>query len=78
MSTVAEWHKVQTFFQELGFYCFATPIPRCRATANTNLNDLKNSICLRKSEVSVERISDYNVIETLAYTVCHAPIQMTS
>ena len=38
-------------------------------------------LCLRKSEVSVERISVCNVYknwESMAYTVCHAPILLTS
>ena len=33
--------------------------------SNTELNDLSNIICLRKSEVSVERISVCNVIKIL-------------
>ena len=48
---------------------------------NTELNNLRNIICLRKSDISIERISICNVIEnwwSMAYTVCHAPIQMTS
>ena len=32
---------------------------------NTELNDLRKNICLRKSEVSVERISVCNVVEIL-------------
>ena len=54
-------------------------------TSNTELNDLRKIIGLRKSEVSVERISACNIIEKmtehgqqLAYTVCQAPISMTS
>ena len=34
--------------------------------ANTKLNDLREIICLRKSEISVERISVCNDIENLA------------
>ena len=40
---------------------------------NTELNDLRRSFCLRKSDVSFERISVSNVDENLAdmaYTVC--------
>ena len=40
---------------------------------NMDLNEFRKVICLRKSEVSVERISVCNVIENLgsiAYTVC--------
>ena len=33
---------------------------------NTELNDLRKIICLKKSEVSVERISVCNVTENLA------------
>ena len=33
---------------------------------NTELNDLRKSSCMRKSEVSVERISVRNAIENLA------------
>ena len=33
---------------------------------NTELNDLRKSSCMRKSEVSVERISVRNVNENLA------------
>ena len=32
---------------------------------NSELNDLRKNICLRKSEVSVERISVCNFIENL-------------
>ena len=32
---------------------------------NTESNDLKKMICLRKTEVCVERITVYKVIETL-------------
>ena len=49
--------------------------------SNTELNDLRKTICLRKSEVSDERISFCNVIENwrrMAYTVDHAPIPLTS
>ena len=35
-------------------------------TFNAELNDLKIIICLRKTEVTVERISVCNVIENLA------------
>ena len=37
-----------------------------RLCENTKLNDLRKNICLRKSEVSVERLSVCNVIENLA------------
>ena len=33
---------------------------------NTELNDLRKRVCLRKSKLSVESISGYNVIENLA------------
>ena len=36
-----------------------------RTTLNTELNDLSKIICLRKTLVSVERISVYKVIENL-------------
>ena len=44
-----------------------------------NYNEWRKIICLRKSEVSVGRISVCNVIENLAemaYIVCHTSIQM--
>ena len=34
--------------------------------SNTESNDLRKNFCVRKSEVSVERISVSNVIENLA------------
>ena len=42
---------------------------------NTDLNDMRIIICLRKFEVFVERIAACNVTEnwqSIAYTVCHA------
>ena len=42
------------------------PNPPRIMTANTELNDLRRIICLRKYEVSVERISVCNVIKNLA------------
>ena len=51
------------------------------STHNTELNELRKIIGLRKSEVSIERISICNVTKNLAemaYTVCHAPTPMTS
>ena len=48
---------------------------------NTELNDLRVIICLRKSEVSVERISARNAMKnwrSMAYTVCFAVEQITS
>ena len=47
-----------------------------RQCPNTDmeLNDLGITICLRKSKVSVGRISVCNV--TVMYPVCHAPIPM--
>ena len=48
---------------------------------NAELNDLRKSISLRKSEVSFERISVCNVTERLmemANTVCHAPVPVMS
>ena len=54
-------------------------------TYSTALNDLRKIICLGKSEVSVERISYCNeavvrlkIWWSMAYTVCHAPMPMTS
>ena len=50
-------------------------------TDSTELNDLRITICFRKSEVIVERILVDNVIENwwdMTYTVCHAPMQKTS
>ena len=38
---------------------------------NTEINDLRKIICLRKPEVSVERISVCNVIENLAEHSIH-------
>ena len=38
---------------------------------NTELNDLRNIMCLRKPEVSVERLSVYNVIEKLTEHSTH-------
>ena len=52
-------------------------IPIKGGILNTELNDLRKLILIRKSEVFVERISVFKVIENLAehvYTVCHAPI----
>ena len=45
------------------------------ATNNTELDDLRKMICLRKTSISVERISVYKVIENLVEDdiVCHAP-----
>ena len=40
---------------------------------NTELHDLRKIICLRKSEVSVERISVCNVIANLAEHGIHCP-----
>ena len=50
------------------FSNFALPSPyrENMAILNTELNDLRKNICLRKSEVSVERISVCNAIENLA------------
>ena len=49
---------------------------------NMEPNDKRKNICMRKSEVSVERISVCYVNEQLKensiYTVCHAPIPVTS
>ena len=48
---------------------------------NMELNDLTIIICLRKSEVSVERILVCYVNEKLmghGIHICHAPIPMTS
>ena len=48
---------------------------------NTEFNNLRKIIYLSKSEASVERISVCYVTEncwSMAYTVCHAPIPMTS
>ena len=44
---------------------FALPIPVLIFTFNTKLNGLRTNILLRKSKVSVERISVCNVIENL-------------
>ena len=44
--------------------------------AEHGLNDLRKVICLRKTSVSVERISVYKAIKiwwSMADTVCHAP-----
>ena len=44
---------------------------------NTELNDLRKIICLRKTKVSVERISVHKVIENLVEmpdNVCHASL----
>ena len=49
-------------------------------TYDTELNVSKIMICLRKSEVSVERILVCNVLKSspsVAFTVCHALIPMT-
>ena len=47
---------------------------------NTEINDLRIIICLRKSEVIVEKISVCNVIEKLMEhgMFCHAPVPMMS
>ena len=44
--------------------CVGKPLFQ-RESFNTELNDLRIIICLRKSECIVERISVYNVIEKL-------------
>ena len=47
---------------------------------NIELNDMRKIICLRKSEVCVEKNSVCKVIEnwqSMAYTVCYAPISVT-
>ena len=46
---------------------------QCRAKQKTELNDLRKINCLRKSEVSVERISVCNVTENLAENSIHCP-----
>ena len=54
-------------------------VTRCRI--NTELNDLRKLVSLRKSEVSVGRLSVCKVIEDLrsmAHTVCYAPISIAS
>ena len=48
---------------------------------NLELNDLRKNICLRKSEVSGEKIPGIMSLKKLwsmAYTACHAPIPVTS
>ena len=48
---------------------------------NRELNDLRIINCLTKSEVTVEKVSVFSLIErfaSIAYSVCHAPIPMTS
>ena len=45
------------------------------------LNDLRIVNCLRKSEVSIERIPYAMSLKnwrSMAYSVCHASVQMTS
>ena len=47
----------------------------------TELNDLKTIICLRKAKASVDRISVCNVSRnwwSMAYTACHAPAPLAS
>ena len=44
--------------------------------SNTKLNVLRIIICLRKSEVTIGRI--LKIWQSMAYTVCHASIPMTS
>ena len=43
----------------------------CKKVFNTELNGSRKIVCLRKSEVSVERISVCNVIENLAERNIH-------
>ena len=50
-------------------------------TFNTEFDDLRKIICLRKFEVSVEKIQlvkSYKNWQSMAYTVSHASIPMTS
>ena len=45
--------------------------------SHLTLNDMRKTICLKKTEVSVERISVCNVTEKLkehGIPICHAPI----
>ena len=59
-------------------------VQRCKTfvnALNTELNDLRIIICLRKSEVTVKRSSVCNVTKnwlSMAYTDCHTPMPMMS
>ena len=46
--------------------------PGNKTMSNTELNDLEKIVCLRKSGVSVERISVYNAIENQLLQLCTA------
>ena len=59
---VPSFQKVD--YRQIYFFCIY----------NTNLNDLRNSICLKKSQVSVGRISFW----CNRKVVCHAVIPMMS
>ena len=48
---------------------------RIKPIISTKLNDLRKIICLRKFDVSIERISDCEKVGSMAYTVCHARMQ---
>ena len=45
-------------------------------TFNTELNDFRIIICLRKFEVTIGRISVCGVIVKLAYIACHDPFKL--
>ena len=47
------------------FVGFLRNILPSKFNLNTELNDLRKMICLRKTQVSVERISVYKIIESL-------------
>ena len=52
-----------------------------RFIENTELNGKRKMICLRKSKVSVEEIQfvmSFKIWQSMAHTVCHAPIPMMS
>ena len=48
---------------------------------NTEFNDLRKNICLRKSEVLLKEFQCVMSLKnwrSMAYTVCHAPIPLIS
>ena len=64
----------------VGRWCWAVLVPE-RSTNNTELNDLRKIICMKKSIVSIEKfqfVKSLKIWRCTAYTVCHAHTPMTS
>ena len=54
--------------------------PERQTTFNIELNDLRKIICLRKSGLCLKKkfLMPLKNWWSMAYTVCHAPIQITT